>query len=92
MKIATRIGLLKVVAIISGIAATGFVVLGIVLIKAGAYPPPGTGSLGHVGMVVAGIVAVFLALFFGGLILVCASRRKVLMNAVGSDAGGSQPD
>jgi hypothetical protein len=50
-------------------------VFGFVLIKNGAYPPEGTGSLGHVGMVIAGAIAVVLALFA----LLCISKVELLL-------------
>jgi len=81
MRPATKIGLLWTIAWLCGAAALGLAVLAFVLIKGGAYPPAGTGSLGHVGMTIAGIIAAFLGLFFGGLVLVCASRVKAIQSA-----------
>lgn len=81
MKPATKTRILRTIAWLSGAAALGFAVLAFVLIKGGAYPPPGTGSLGHVGMVIAGIIAAFLGLFCAGLVLVCASRVRVIEKA-----------
>lgn len=80
MRLATKTKLLWTIAAIGGIAALVLAVLAIMLIKGGAYPPEGTGSLGHVGMVIAGIIAGFLSLFCGGLVLVCASRIGLLRN------------
>lgn len=78
---ATRIKILWTIASTCGVAAVGLAVLAFVLIKGGAYPPEGAGSLGHVGMVIAGIIAAFLGIFCGGLVLVCASRVRVIENA-----------
>lgn len=80
MRLATKIKLLWTIASICSVAAVGLAVLAFVLIKGGAYPPEGTGSLGHVGMVIAGIIAAFLGIFCGGLVLVCASRVRVIEN------------
>jgi hypothetical protein len=77
----TRSKLLWAIASVLGIAALGLAVLSVVLIKGGAYPPEGTGSLGHVGMVIAGIIAGFLALILGGLMLFCMSKGRVATNA-----------
>lgn len=74
---ATKFKLLWTTASCCGVAALGFAALAFVLIKGGAYPPEGGGSLGHVGMVIAGIVAAFLGILCGGLVLVCASRARV---------------
>lgn len=76
MNLATKTKLLWTIASICGVAAVGLAVLAFVLIKGGAYPPEGTGSLGHVGMIIVGIVAAFLSIFCGGLVLVCASRVR----------------
>lgn len=81
MRPATRTKLLWTIASLCGVAALGFAVLAFVLIRGGAYPPEGTGSLGHVGMVIAGIIAAFLGFFFGGLVIVCASHVKAIANA-----------
>lgn len=81
MEPATKANLFRAIAFFCGVAALGFLVLASVLIKGGAYPPEGTGSLGHVGMVIAGTIAAFLAIVFGGLVLVCASRVKVITSA-----------
>ena len=48
--------------------------LGIVLMYGGANPPPGGGSLGHVGMIVAGIILAFAAVLLGGLGWLAARR------------------
>ena len=81
MRPATKTKLLWTIASFCGVAALGLAVLAFVLIKGGAYPPEGTGSLGHVGMVIAGIIAAFLGIFCGGLVLVCASHVKVIQGA-----------
>lgn len=81
MQTATKAKLLRVIAWFCGVAALGLAVLAVMLIKGGAYPPPGTGSLGHVGMVIAGVIAAFLGIFLGGLVLVCASSIRNLDNA-----------
>lgn len=78
---ATKTKILWTIASFCGVAALALAVLAFVLIKGGAYPPEGTGSLGHVGMVIAGIIAAFLGLFFGGAVLVCASRVKAIETA-----------
>ena len=78
MEPAAQAKLLRATAFFCGVAALGFVVLAFMLIKGGAYPPEGTGSLGHVGMVIAGAIAAFLAIVFGGLVLVCASRVRAM--------------
>lgn len=81
MKPATKTKFLWTIASFCGVAALGLAVLAFVLIKGGAYPAEGTGSLGHVGMVIAGIIAAFLGIFCGGLVLVCASHIKTIQNA-----------
>jgi hypothetical protein len=77
----TKSRLLWSVASLFGVATLGLAVLGFVLVKGGAYPPEGTGSLGHVGMVIAGALAGFLALILGGLTIVCVSKGKAVENA-----------
>ena len=86
MRLATKTKLLWTIASICGVAATGLAVLAFVLIARGAYPPEGTGSLGHVGMVIAGIIAAFLGIFCGGLVLVCVSRVRVIENREKTDS------
>jgi hypothetical protein len=81
MDATTKSKLLWSVASLLGVAALGLAVLGFVLIKGGAYPPEGTGSLGHVGMVIAGAIAGFLALILGGLTIVCVSKGRAVANA-----------
>ena len=80
MRPATKTKLLWTIASICGVSAVWLAVLAFVLIKSGAYPPEGAGSLGHVGMVIAGIIAAFLGIFCGGIALVCASRVRVIEN------------
>lgn len=88
MKPATKTKLLWTIASFSGVAALGLAALAFVLIRGGAYPPEGTGSLGHVGMVIAGIIAALLGIFCGGLVLVCASKVRVIESAVKPTPGG----
>ena len=76
MKPAIKTKLLWAIASVCGVVALGLAVLAFVLIRGGAYPPEGTGSLGHVGMVIAGIIAAFLGIITGGLALLCASKVK----------------
>jgi hypothetical protein len=54
--------LLLIGAGVSAVGALVFGVMAVFWIGAGAYPPPGEGSLGHVGMVVAGVGAGFFAI------------------------------
>jgi hypothetical protein len=82
MKPATKTKLLWAIASVFGVVALGLAVLAFVLIRGGAYPPEGTGSLGHVGMVIAGIIAAFLGIFSGGLVLVCASKVRAIESAI----------
>lgn len=77
MNPATKAALLRTIAALLGIAALALAALAFVLIRGGAYPPEGGGSLGHVGMVIAGIVAAFLGVACGGLMLLCISRGRV---------------
>ena len=81
MEPGAKTNLLRAAAVVCGVVALGFVVLAFVLIKGGAYPPAGTGSLGHVGMVIAGAIAAFLGILFGGLVFVCTSRIKAIARA-----------
>jgi hypothetical protein len=81
--------LLWTTAAVLGVAALALAVLAIVLINGGAYPPEGTGSLGHVGMVIAGVIAAFLALVLGLLTALCIS--KVRAARIGRLASGSSP-
>lgn len=88
MRPATKAKLLWTIASFCGVSALGLAVLAFVLIKGGAYPPEGTGSLGHVGVVIAGIIAAFLGIFCGGLVLVCVSQVRVIQNASKSVSNG----
>lgn len=81
MKPATKARILWAIAWFCGLAALGLAVLAFLLIKGGAYPPEGTGSLGHVGMVVAGVIAAFLGISCGGLVFVCASNLRTIETA-----------
>jgi RsiW-degrading membrane proteinase PrsW (M82 family) len=76
MRPSTRSKLLRVAAVVLGVGTVAFAVLGFVLIKDGAYPPEGTGSLGHVGMVIAGAIAAFLALVLGLFTALCISKVR----------------
>lgn len=78
---ATKTKLLWTTASLCGVAALGLAVLAFVLIKGGAYPSEGAGSLGHAGMVIAGIIAAFLGISCGGLVLVCVSHIRAIENA-----------
>jgi hypothetical protein len=71
-----RLKLVRATAIILGVAAPALAVLGIFLIKDGAYPPEGTGSLGHVGMVIAGVIATFLGVVLGLFSALCISKIR----------------
>lgn len=55
-----------------------------VLIREGAYPPEGTGSLGHVGLTIAGIIAAFLTVVSGLFALLCVSRARGINNKTSS--------
>ena len=88
MDAATKSKLLWAIASLLGIAALGLAVLAFILIRGGAYPPEGTGSLGHVGMVIAGIIAAFLGVIFGGLMLFCISKGRVVTSASKPTADG----
>lgn len=46
------------------------------LIRLGAYPPPGGGSLGHVGIVIAGLISGFAAIVFALLGLYARLRAR----------------
>jgi hypothetical protein len=82
MEPATKTKLLLTIASFCGVVALGLAVLAFVLIRGGAYPPQGTGSLGHVGMVIAGTIAAFLGIFCGGLVLVCVSKVRAIESAI----------
>lgn len=78
MQPSAKFKLLWAPAGVLGVAAVVLTVLGFVLIMRGAYPPEGTGSLGHVGMVIAGIIAGFLALILGLFMVLCISKAERL--------------
>jgi hypothetical protein len=71
-----KIRLLRATAIILGIAALVFAVLGVVLIIGGAFPPEGGGSLGHVGMMIGGAICAFFALVLGLFTALCISKSR----------------
>jgi hypothetical protein len=58
------------------VAAVGLAGLAWVLIRDGAWPEPGTGSLGHVGMVIAGAIGALLSLLCGLLAVSCWVRSR----------------
>ncbi len=59
MQSRTKRRALSALSVVLFVAAAALVVFAAVLIHAGAYPAPGEGSLGHVGAVIAGVVAGF---------------------------------
>ncbi|MFP5357149.1 MAG: hypothetical protein ACLGHI_01685 [Gammaproteobacteria bacterium] len=59
-----------------GMAALVLAGLAWVLIRDGAWPEPGTGSLGHVGMVIAGAIGALLSLLSGLLSAACWMRSR----------------
>jgi hypothetical protein len=85
MQLAARQKLVRAIALVLGMAALALAVFAFYLIRAGAYPPEGTGSLGHVGTVIAGLIAAFLALVLG---LIAVWVRPKLRSAHG---GSSAP-
>ena len=72
----TRAKLLRATAVVLLATAALLAGFGFMLIKDGAYPAEGTGSLGHVGMMIAGAIAVFLALICALFALLCKSKMK----------------
>ena len=78
MQLGAKFKLLWATAGVLGVAAVVFAVLGFVLIMGGAYPAEGTGSLGHVGMVIGGIIAGFLALVGGLFTVLCISKARAM--------------
>jgi hypothetical protein len=60
----------------SAFAALALAAVAVVLIYTGAYPPEGTGSLGHVGTTIAGIIAAFLALILSLFTVMCFSKAR----------------
>ena len=75
---ATKAKVLNITGIVLGCISFAFAVLSFVLIKDGVFPPDGNGSLGHVGMVIAGIIAGFLVLVFGSLSFFFIHRARKL--------------
>ena len=82
MQLGAKFKLLWATAGVLGVAAVVLAVLGFVLIMGGAYPPEGTGSLGHVGMVIAGIISGFLALIFCLFMVFCISKARAVARAM----------
>jgi hypothetical protein len=76
MKVSIRIILATGTGLI--IVAVLFVYLGASLIYGGVYPKDGNGSLGHVGMIIAGLVALFITLVAGGIgiVLILKGRKR----------------
>jgi hypothetical protein len=88
MQPTTKTKLLRGTAAVFIVTALGLAGFGFFLIKGGAYPPEGTGSLGHVGMVIAGAIAGFLAVVFGLFTVFCISKVKAAARPDGRDADG----
>ena len=88
MRPSTKLKLRRATAVVLAVAALAVAVLGIVLIKGGAYPPEGTGSLGHVGMVIAGIIASFLAVVLGLFTALCISKVRAAADTGRAASGG----
>jgi hypothetical protein len=57
--------LFVVLTAVFGLSAAALGAMGMRMIYVGAYPPPGEGSLGHVGVTVFGGGAVFVSLILG---------------------------
>lgn len=76
MQATTKFKMLQVTAALLGTAAVAAAGFGFYLIRAGAYPAQGAGSLGHVGMIVAGIIAGFIALVLGLFAALCLSKVR----------------
>ena len=74
MQPATRRRALQILTALCSLLATAALGLAAHLIHTGAHPPPGGGSLGHVGMVVAGIGSAFAAFVFALLALYTRQR------------------
>lgn len=76
--IRVKTGLLWGVTITLGIAALLSAIYGIDMILLGAYPDSGSGSLGHVGIIIAGIVLAFMAIILAlfSLYFYSKARRK----------------
>jgi hypothetical protein len=76
MQVHTKAKFFWALAGLLGLAALLFAAFGVILIHAGAYPPEGTGSLGHVGTTIAGIIAAFLALVLSLFTVMCISKAR----------------
>ena len=83
MRQATKAKALTIAGIILGCMSFALTIFSIILIKDGAFPPEGTGSLGHVGMIIAGIIAGFLAIILGSLTVYCVLRGRTLSRSTG---------
>ena len=70
-----RIALVSATLVSSALAIGGSV-LAVHLVWLGAYPSEGEGSLGHVGIVIAGLVCGFLAMVFALLALYTGLRVR----------------
>lgn len=68
--------------VLNGFAALLFpvalllLVLSFILIREGGWPQEGGGSLGHVGMIIGGIIAAFLALISTLFAILCISKSR----------------
>lgn len=78
MQQAIKSKMLRVTPVVLGMAALALGGFGFYLIRTGAYPAQGAGSLGHVGMVIAGIIAGFIALVFGLFAVLCLAKVKAV--------------
>ena len=81
MKKTTKAKLLLGIGLVCGGLSILFFSLSFILIKDGAYPPEGTGSLGHVGMVIAGIISGILTLIFGAVAAYCLKKSRTIMRS-----------
>ena len=90
MRASTKFKLLWAIAAILAVAAIVLAAFGIYLIRAGAYPFEGTGSLGHVGMVIAGIIALFIGVVLSLFSAFCISKARVAARA-DNLASGNDP-
>jgi hypothetical protein len=70
---AVLLAVLSTALFIGAVLCLGFAIH---LIRGGAYPPAGGGSLGHVGMVIAGLIAAFLAILAALLALYAGIRAR----------------
>jgi uncharacterized membrane protein len=82
MRATTKSKLLKSIAALLAVVAVALAGLGFFLIKGGAYPAEGSGSLGHAGMVIAGAIAGFLAVVLGLFAVFCISRVRAIERAI----------